>query len=127
MKAVMAKLNFNIAKFLLTRRVTIKQTRATADPSKWRVRVFGIEPDGTPATVIRQLDVDVGKGKKLSLETEPMRIKSEQISTKHLGDPPKLALTLHWFGHYEEPALDIVRAHSVIYCVCLLGFLSGSW
>jgi hypothetical protein len=113
MAAIMAKLNINIPTFKLSRRIVVKQKRQTADPSKWRLIVQGVDPDGTPATIIQKLEVSSDKGKSLQFDSEPFRIKSENMKlVSKQEDVVTVSLKMYWFEHYAEPPLQLVRVLS---------------
>lgn len=90
MKLVMQELGLDIPKWKLVRRVLIGH-------EKGRLYVRGIEPDGTPATIFKKVEIE-----KLTLQQEPF-----EVSDTVAKEGTDVKITLHFFGHYNEPSIKL--------------------
>lgn len=87
----MKHLNLPIPEWVLRRWVHVElKTDNTLE-------IRGIEPDGTPATVLRQVDL---------LDTLESSMK-EPFTFRLKSPPSKLSLRLHFMGNYNEPWRDL--------------------
>eukprot|EP01122_Echinamoeba_exundans_P016842 TRINITY_DN8666_c0_g1_i1.p1 TRINITY_DN8666_c0_g1~~TRINITY_DN8666_c0_g1_i1.p1 ORF type:complete len:396 (+),score=59.93 TRINITY_DN8666_c0_g1_i1:95-1282(+) len=113
MKRVMKKLDLEIPKFKLHRRISIKTSvRPKSDDPKstrWSVTVKGIEEDGTPATIFKSVTFKYGKTTdQQPCSEEPFRVSVTQKVPD--GDVSvDLKISFEFFGHYLEPTLEIQR------------------
>jgi hypothetical protein len=84
MNAVMQRLNFPIPPFVLSRRMKVTQTND-------ELIIQALDFDGTPATIFSVITCG-----NTEYHNEPFKIKTT---------PPTTAITLHFYGHYNEPSL----------------------
>jgi len=88
MRAVMQRLNIEIPPFILNRRVKIIR-----EPSK--ITIQAVDFDGTPATIFSEVCFG-----STEIDKEPF-----VMDTPPNSNP--LAVTLHFYGHYNEPPITL--------------------
>jgi len=88
MRAVMQRLNMAIPPFILSRRVKV-----TRNPNEILLQTYDF--DGTPATIFS------------SVTCGTMEMKSDPFKIINPGNS-NVTLTLHFYGHYNEPPLEFI-------------------
>ena len=118
MNMLMEKLKLPIPAFKLTRRLKI--TKSIEVPAKRRsfkecLTFSGVDLNGDPFTLFPKIKILLNDQKTKSLKSEPMKLYSSKFE-----DP--FYMTIHFQGHYSEPALifpfdpsSVEVNHSVIY------------
>ena len=96
MQMVMQKLELETPVFQLIRRVRVTKTE---DKGKTFISGRGVDSNGSPFQLYKQVDMKVGTGATKSIKMDQFKFEVPKTGN--------LALTLHPQGHYREPVIRL--------------------
>jgi len=126
MRRVMKKLNIEIPKFVLQRRMAISCAKVSSitDGDMLKMLIEGIDRDSIPASIFTSVDI-TRKGDK-----QVFSAKKEPFKFLLPIDSSKLQLTLNFMGNYKEPELqmeiDVTKKSSQTYSMNYDPY-TGTW
>jgi len=121
MKLVMKNLGLEIPTFILKRQLVVLTSSETF---KMKVKLFGVDVDGTPVTFIKA--VELPKKKK----SETIEPNLDIFAFKTSKKKKSIDVVLHFYGHYNEPSLNITlstKPNSSSTYTLLYNPLTGVW
>lgn len=96
----MAKLGFEIPRFILRRQLVVEVQTQSAE--RHQLKVYGIDVDGTPVTFLKSAKLE---GSRRVAKSEPYII----LIRDKLDSGSELKLELEFMGHYLEPRLTLTH------------------